>query len=74
VARLGTQAAARLGLADGELLTVTGPAGPVTLPVRLTELPGDRIGSQTTPSGSEVRAGLGAGPGAVVTLKAGGRA
>ena len=35
VARLGKEAARRLGLADGDPLTVTGPAGSVTLPVQL---------------------------------------
>jgi NADH-quinone oxidoreductase subunit G len=74
VARLGKDAARRLGLADGDLLTVTGPAGAVTLPVQLVEMPDRVVWLPMRSPGSEVRAGLGAGPGAVVTLTAGGAA
>ena len=72
LARLGKDAAGRLGLADGDLLTVTGPAGAVTLPVELTDLPDHVVWLPMRSPGSEVRAGLGVGPGAVVTLQAGG--
>jgi NADH-quinone oxidoreductase subunit G len=68
MARVGKDAARRLGLADGDLLTVTGPAGAVTLPVRLVEMPDGVVWLPMRSPGSEVRAGLGAGPGAVVTL------
>jgi NADH-quinone oxidoreductase subunit G len=74
VARLGKDAAGRLGLADGELLTVTGPAGSVTLPVQLVEMPDRVVWLPMRSPGSQVRAGLGTGPGAVVTLRAGGAA
>jgi NADH-quinone oxidoreductase subunit G len=74
VARLGKDAARRLGLADGDLLTVTGPTGSVTLPVQLVEMPDRVVWLPMRSPGSEVRAGLGAGPGAVVTLSAGGAA
>jgi NADH-quinone oxidoreductase subunit G len=74
VARLGKDAARRLGLADGDLLTVTGPAGAVSLPVQLVEMPDRVVWLPMRSPGSEVRAGLGAGPGAVVTLSAGGAA
>jgi NADH-quinone oxidoreductase subunit G len=74
VARLGKDAAGRLGLADGDLLTVTGPLGSVTLPVQLVEMPDRVVWLPMRSPGSEVRAGLGAGPGSVVTLQAGGAA
>jgi NADH-quinone oxidoreductase subunit G len=74
LARLGKEAARRLGLADGDLLTVTGPTGSVTLPVRLVEMPDQVVWLPMRSAGSEVRAGLGAGPGSVVTLSAGGAA
>ncbi|WP_369139537.1 NADH-quinone oxidoreductase subunit G [Modestobacter versicolor] len=72
VARLGTDAAGRLGLADGDLLTVTGPAGAVTLPVQLVEMPDRVVWLPMRSPGSAVRTGLGTGPGTVVTLSAGG--
>jgi NADH-quinone oxidoreductase subunit G len=72
VARLGKEAARRLGLADGDLLTVTGPAGAVTLPVQLTEMPDRVVWLPMRSPGSEVRTGLGTGPGSAVTLSAGG--
>ncbi|MQA33639.1 NADH-quinone oxidoreductase subunit G [Modestobacter roseus] len=68
VARLGAHAARRLGLADGDPLTVTGPAGAVTLPVRLTDMPDGVVWLPMRSPGSEVRSQLGAGPGAVVRL------
>jgi NADH-quinone oxidoreductase subunit G len=42
VARLSPATAADTGVADGDALTVTGPAGAVTLPLRVTEMP-DRV-------------------------------
>ncbi|WP_138735877.1 NADH-quinone oxidoreductase subunit G [Modestobacter excelsi] len=68
MARLGKDAARRLGLADGDLLTVTGPAGSVTLPTRLVDMPDQVVWLPMRSPGSDVRAGLGAGPGSVVTL------
>ncbi|MCZ2806285.1 NADH-quinone oxidoreductase subunit G [Modestobacter sp. VKM Ac-2983] len=68
VARLGKDAARRLGVADGDPLTVTGPAGAVTLPVRLVEMPDGVVWLPMRSPGSEVRAQLGAGPGSVVRL------
>jgi NADH-quinone oxidoreductase subunit G len=70
VARIAKDTAARLGLADGDPLTVSGPAGTVTLPVRLTEMPDRVVWLPMRSPGSEVRAQLGAGPGAVVRLGA----
>jgi NADH-quinone oxidoreductase subunit G len=59
VARLGAATAARLGLAEGDPLTVRGPAGVVTLPLQLADLPDDVV---WVPMGSGLR------PGTVVTL------
>jgi NADH-quinone oxidoreductase subunit G len=72
VARVGKDTAARLGLADGDLVTVSGPAGAVSLPVLLTEMPDRVVWLPMRSPGSEVRAQLGAGPGAVVRLSVGG--
>ncbi|MGY1698850.1 NADH-quinone oxidoreductase subunit G [Geodermatophilus sp. SYSU D00766] len=68
VARLSPDAAARLGLAEGDPLTVTGPTGSVTLPVCLTPMPDDVVWLPMRSPGSEVRTGLGTGPGGVVRL------
>ncbi|MGY1837837.1 MULTISPECIES: NADH-quinone oxidoreductase subunit G [unclassified Modestobacter] len=68
VARLGKDAAGRLGVADGDPLTVTGPAGATTLPVRITDMPDGVVWLPMRSPGSEVRSQLGAGPGAVVRL------
>ncbi|MGY1749167.1 NADH-quinone oxidoreductase subunit G [Modestobacter sp. SYSU DS0511] len=67
-ARLGKDAARRLGVADGDPLTVTGPAGAITLPVRLADMPDGVVWLPMRSPGSEVRSQLGAGPGAVVRL------
>ncbi|WP_149561777.1 NADH-quinone oxidoreductase subunit G [Streptomyces cacaoi] len=42
LARLSAATAAEAGVADGELLTVSGPSGRVRLPLRITEMP-DRV-------------------------------
>ncbi|KIF02758.1 hypothetical protein PL81_28145, partial [Streptomyces sp. RSD-27] len=41
-ARLSASTAAETGVKDGDLLAVTGPAGSVELPLRITEMP-DRV-------------------------------
>jgi NADH-quinone oxidoreductase subunit G len=71
VARLGADAAARLGLADGDRLTVSGATGSVTLPVRVTPMPDRVVWLPMMSPGSEVRTDLGTGPGGVVRLSAG---
>ncbi|TYP89660.1 NADH-quinone oxidoreductase subunit G [Blastococcus xanthinilyticus] len=68
VARLGAEAAARLGLADGDRLTVSGSTGSVTLPVRITPMPDQVVWLPMRSPGSEIRTALGAGPGSVVRL------
>ncbi|RAG84413.1 NADH-quinone oxidoreductase subunit G [Streptacidiphilus pinicola] len=69
VARLSPATAAEVGVADGAPLTVTGPAGVVTLPLAITpELP-DRVvwlPLNSTPDGAA--RGLGAVPGRIVAL------
>jgi NADH-quinone oxidoreductase subunit G len=74
VARVGAEAARRLGLADGERLTVTGPHGSITLPVAVTEMPDQVVWLPMRSPGSEIRSQLGTGPGGVVTLSLGGAA
>jgi NADH-quinone oxidoreductase subunit G len=71
VARLGKNAARRLGLADGDRLTVTGATGSISLPVLITEMPDQVVWLPMRSPGSEVRAQLGTGPGGVVTLSGG---
>ncbi|TFV76967.1 NADH-quinone oxidoreductase subunit G [Blastococcus sp. CT_GayMR19] len=70
VARLGVEAAARLGLVDGDRLTVSGEIGSVTLPVRITPMPDRVVWLPMRSPGSEVRTHLGTGPGGVVRLSA----
>ena len=72
MARLGPDAAARLGLADGDRLTVSGATGSVTLPVRVTPMPDHVVWLPMRSPGSEVRTDLGTGPGGVVRLSVGG--
>jgi NADH-quinone oxidoreductase subunit G len=70
LARLGKDAAARLGLADGDLLTVTGPGGAVTLPAAVVDMPDGVVWLPTRSPGCDVRTDLHAGPGDVVRLSA----
>ncbi|KQS73582.1 NADH-quinone oxidoreductase subunit G [Modestobacter sp. Leaf380] len=71
VARLGKETALRLGVADGDPVTLTGPAGSITLPVQVTEMTDRVVWVPMRSPGSHVRTGLGAGPGAVVRLTPG---
>ncbi|WP_349642933.1 molybdopterin dinucleotide binding domain-containing protein [Blastococcus sp. CCUG 61487] len=68
VLRLGAEAAERLGAVDGDLVTVTGPAGSVSLPLCITPMPDHVVWLPMRSPGSEVRGQLGAGPGGVVRL------
>src|SRR3712207_5150808 len=68
VARLGKDAARRLGLADGDRVTVEGAMGSVTLPVLVTEMPDRLVWLPMRSPGSEIRTALGTGPGGVVKL------
>jgi NADH-quinone oxidoreductase subunit G len=71
VARVGKDTAGRLGLADGEPVTVTGPSGSVTLPAAVVEMPDQVVWLPMRSPGCAVRTDLGAGPGSVVRLSAG---
>ncbi|SFD87535.1 NADH-quinone oxidoreductase subunit G [Blastococcus tunisiensis] len=68
VVRLGAQAAGRLGVADGDRVTVSGATGSITLPVQVTPMPDQVVWLPMRSPGSEVRADLGTGPGGVVRL------
>ncbi|MCU1615296.1 MAG: NADH-quinone oxidoreductase, chain [Frankiales bacterium] len=70
VARIGKDAARRLGLADGDSVTVTGDRGSVTLPVVVTEMPDQVVWLPMRSPGSEIRTQLGTAPGGVVSLAA----
>jgi NADH-quinone oxidoreductase subunit G len=74
VARIGAEAARRLGVVDGDRLTVSGVTGSVTLPVRITAMPDRIVWLPMRSPGSDVRSGLGTAPGGVVRLSAGGLA
>jgi NADH-quinone oxidoreductase subunit G len=68
VVRIGAETAARLGVTDGDRLTVGGATGSITLPVAITAMPDQVVWLPMRSAGSEVRADLGTGPGGVVTL------
>ncbi|TFV54348.1 NADH-quinone oxidoreductase subunit G, partial [Geodermatophilus sp. DF01-2] len=70
VARIGKDVARRLGLADGDRITVEGSMGHVTLPVLVTEMPDQVVWLPMRSPGSEIRTALGTGPGGVVRLVA----
>jgi NADH-quinone oxidoreductase subunit G len=75
VARLSEGSARRLGVADGDPVTVTGPTGSVTLPAAVTE---DMLdGVVWLPTNSKdcaVRTGLGTDAGGYVAVTKGGAA
>jgi NADH-quinone oxidoreductase subunit G len=72
LARVGPEAAARLGVADGDRLTVSGATGSISLPVQVTPMPDHVVWLPMRSPGSDVRGALGAGPGSVVRLSGGG--
>jgi NADH-quinone oxidoreductase subunit G len=71
VVRIGAEAAGRLGVVDGDRVTVSGATGSVTLPVRITAMPDQVVWLPMRSPGSDVRSDLGTGPGGVVRLSAG---
>jgi NADH-quinone oxidoreductase subunit G len=71
VVRIGTGTAGRLGVVDGDRVTVSGATGSVTLPVQVTAMPEQVVWLPMRSPGSEVRTDLGTGPGGVVRLSAG---
>ncbi|MFC7529442.1 NADH-quinone oxidoreductase subunit G [Actinoplanes sp. GCM10030250] len=71
VVRLGKDLAEELGVADGDLVTVSTDRGAITLPAEITDLPPRVVWVPTNSPGSTVRRSLGATAGAVVKLTAG---
>lgn len=68
VARVGADLAARLHLAGGESVDVTGPAGTITLPAAVGNVPDGTVWLPECSPGSTVRQSLGVGHGAHVSL------
>jgi NADH-quinone oxidoreductase subunit G len=71
VARISKERAARLGVAEGEAVTVGTDRGALTLPVAVTELPDDVVWLPTNSPGSGVHRTLGVASGAIVRISAG---
>ncbi|CCH75668.1 NADH-quinone oxidoreductase subunit G (fragment) [Nostocoides australiense Ben110] len=71
VARISASGAQALGVHDGEQVTVTGPAGSVTVPLAVTEMVDNVVWVPTNSAGCRV-AVLGAGAGSLVTVTPGG--
>ncbi|PFG40370.1 NADH dehydrogenase subunit G [Georgenia soli] len=70
VVRLSPETAAGLGVVDGDRVTVTGPAGAITLPLSLATMPAHVVWLPENSPGSSVHDMLGTGAGAVVALSA----
>ncbi|MDT3398524.1 NADH-quinone oxidoreductase subunit G [Streptomyces sp. B1866] len=70
VARLSAATAAEAGVGDGQPLEVTGPAGAVTLPLRVTDMPDRVVWLPLHSAGGGVHHDLGARPGDVVRVAA----
>ena len=68
VARIGAETAARLGLADGDRITVNGAIGSISLPVRITAMPDRVVWLPMRAPGCQIRTDLGTAPGGVVRL------
>ncbi|MDT5042069.1 MAG: NADH-quinone oxidoreductase subunit [Actinoplanes sp.] len=69
--RIGKAVAESLGVADGDVVTVSTDRGGVTLPVAITDLPPQVVWLPTNSPGSTLRRSLGVTSGAVVRLAAG---
>ncbi|MGW0565244.1 NADH-quinone oxidoreductase subunit G [Streptomyces sp. NPDC003016] len=68
VARLSAATAAGTGVKDGDLLAVTGPAGTVRLPLRVTPMPDRVVWLPLNSVGGSVASDTGAVPGQVVRI------
>ncbi|MEV7612852.1 NADH-quinone oxidoreductase subunit G [Streptomyces sp. NPDC089799] len=73
-ARLSAATAAETGVKDGDVLAVTGPAGTVALPLRVTEMPDRVVWLPLNSRGGGVLADLGTRPGTLVRIGAAGPA
>ncbi|MGR4882887.1 NADH-quinone oxidoreductase subunit G [Streptomyces sp. LARHCF249] len=67
-ARLSAATAAETGVKDGDVLAVTGPAGSVELPLRITEMPDRVVWLPLNSTGSGVLSDTGARPGTLVRI------
>ncbi|MFE7185445.1 NADH-quinone oxidoreductase subunit G [Streptomyces erythrochromogenes] len=67
-ARLSAATAAETGVKNGDVLAVTGPAGTVELPLRITEMPDRVVWLPLNSTGSGVLADAGARPGTLVRI------
>ncbi|MCX4691668.1 NADH-quinone oxidoreductase subunit G [Streptomyces sp. NBC_01408] len=67
-ARLSAATAAETGVKNGDVLAVTGPAGSVELPLRITEMPDRVVWLPMNSTGSGVLADTGARPGTLVRI------
>jgi NADH-quinone oxidoreductase subunit G len=69
--RIGKDLAESLGVADGDVVTVSTDRGGITLPATITNLPSQVVWLPTNSPGSSLRRSLGVTSGAVVRLSAG---
>ena len=74
VARVSPATAGEVGVVDGDQLVVRTERGELTFPVEVTPMPDRVVWVPTNAPGLPVRAALGVGTGAVVSLRAGGAA
>ncbi|MFF1418338.1 NADH-quinone oxidoreductase subunit G [Streptomyces sp. NPDC058280] len=68
VARLSATTAAETGVKDGDELAVTGPAGTVTFPLRVTRMPDRVVWLPLNSTGGGVLADTGSRPGTLVRI------
>ncbi|MFH8223830.1 NADH-quinone oxidoreductase subunit G [Streptomyces sp. NPDC018057] len=67
-ARVSAATAAEAGVADGDLLAVTGPAGTTAFPLEVTEMPDRVVWLPLNSAGAGVAADTGAQPGSLVRI------
>jgi NADH-quinone oxidoreductase subunit G len=70
VVRLSAETADAIGAANGEQVTVSTARGAITLPLTITEMPGNVVWVPLNSPGSAVHRQLGVAPGAVVKIRA----
>jgi NADH-quinone oxidoreductase subunit G len=70
VARMSGATATEVGVGDGGKVTVATERGAITVPAEIADMPDRVVWLPTNSAGCAVRAGLGAGHGSLVTLRA----